>query len=146
MPMQIADLLRHIADNEVEPALRQQGLLDPMSRRTDMQTLPQRAALEQQLEMLIQDGRLHDQNGGTLESAVVYWAQGLVWANAVLQGLGAVHSSQMEELQLVLEDALVDVFRKHRLMWWLSSPTGIFTACKNRVGAVVSVVCVTGVG
>ena len=146
--MQIADMLRHIADHEVEPALRRQGLLDQMGRRADMQTLPHRATLEQQLEWLIQDERLHNQNGGPLDSAVMYWARGLVWANAVLQGLGAAHSSQMEELQQVLEDALVDVFRKHRLMWWLGSPLGFFTACKNRVGAVVRcrVVCVTGVG
>ena len=148
VPMQIAELLRDIADRQVEPALRQQGLLDRLTG-ADVQILNNHAALQQQLEGLMQAGGVRNPQGGNLELAVHYWARGLIWAKAILQGLEAAHPSQMEQLQQVLEDALVEVFRKNQLMWWLSNPLSIFTACKNCVGAVVSLVmwvyCVTGV-
>ena len=142
VPMQIADMLRDIADNQVEPALRQQGVFDQLtSGRTDIHMLNNRDTLHQQLERLILGGRFRDQNGSTLECAVMYWAHGLIWAKAVLQALQTTHPSQMDQLQQVLEDALMEVFRKNQLMWWLNNPLSFFTACKNCVGAVVSAMC-----
>lgn len=142
VPMQIAELLRDIADNQVEPSLRQQGLLDQLtSRGTDVQVLNDGnilQTLDQRLEGLIRDGRPRNPNAGTLECAVVYWAQGLILAKAILQGLESAHPTEMDQVQQVLEDTLVEVFRRNQLMWWLNNPMSLFESCKNRLGAAVS--------
>ena len=140
--MQIAEWLRDIADNQVEPSLRQQGLLDQLARRgTDVQVLNDGdiiQTLDRQLEGLIRDGRPQTPNAGTLECAAVYWAQGLILAKAVLHGLVSTRPAEMEQLQQGLENVLVDVFRRNQLIGWLSNPMDLFASCKNRVGAAVS--------